>query len=301
MSPKKRQEKIKKHRAETDLRKFNNKRIKLNDINKVRLYKIYSKEIDSVRSAINSHVIKVIKGKELKLDAYKSLIYDFIEGLFVKAKIEHFGELRAGGVANVEHDKKFDDLFVSLTSVQAVDNKKNVDNLLNLSINDNVNKITTVSSAYFDNIKDLTLNAYKKGIDNETLVKQVKAYVDKGALNTKANAKLIATDQIQKLNASLDMIRAKSNGIDAGIWRTSRNARVRDDHKILEGALINMDGPYPITVSKGKRAGERNPPGHDINCKCYFELVLDYILGEQSDKLKKAKEKTKELKQQGII
>jgi uncharacterized protein with gpF-like domain len=63
-----------------------------------------------------------------------------------------------------------------------------------------------------------------------------------------------------------------------------------------------IDWQYPpITVLKGKRAGERNHPGKDINCKCWSQPVIEDLTGKTSKVLEAAERKTQQLINDGRI
>ncbi len=127
-----------------------------------------------------------------------------------------------------------------------------------------------------------------EGIGNPQLIQSIHDLTQV----SKTRATLIATDQIQKLNSNLEQIRQQNNGISRYIWRTRRNARVREDHSRLEGCVFKWDQP-PVTVRSGKRSGERNHAGEDINCKCWAEPVVDDILERRTKKIIAAESKTR--------
>lgn len=63
--------------------------------------------------------------------------------------------------------------------------------------------------------------------------------------------------------------------LDAGVrryrWSTANDARVRHDHKELNGLVFSYDSP-PIT---DKATAARNNPGQDYNCRCVDIPVLE--------------------------
>jgi SPP1 gp7 family putative phage head morphogenesis protein len=157
--------------------------------------------------------------------------------------------------------------FKRISGVDPLRYEPEISGLLEVAGNQNVNKIVTQSSNYFDQIQEMTDLSLRKGTSVAELAEDIQTLT--GA--TKSQANLIAIDQVQKLNANLEEERQKNNKITRYIWRTRRNARVRSkdnssgysDHKGLEGAVFDWNFP-PTTVLKGKRAGERNHPGNDI-------------------------------------
>ena len=115
-------------------------------------------------------------------------------------------------------------------------------------------------------------------IDNRPSREIQKLIVEK-TKKTKAQARLIARDQIGKLNARSNANKQKALGVTKYIWRTVRDARVRDkanggNHKALEGKVFSWNKP-PIVNSK---TGKRAHPGEDFQCRCYAEAVLDDLI-----------------------
>lgn len=104
-------------------------------------------------------------------------------------------------------------------------------------------------------------------------------------------ARLIARDQVNKLNGSLTRMRQKSLGIDEYIWRTSRDERVRASHLELEGRKFSWDDPPAI-----------GHPGQPILCRCSAEPVIEGVPERKENRRevirevqeKKAKQKERE-------
>jgi uncharacterized protein with gpF-like domain len=194
--------------------------------------------------------------------------------------------------------------FKRIAGVDPLQFEPELSAFLTVAGDQNVNKIVTQSSNYFDSIRQMTDDALREGTSVKELADDIQILTD----STKSQANLIAIDQVQKLNADLESQRQQNNGITRYIWQTRKNARVRSksnssgysDHAGLEGAVIDWQYP-PITVLKGKRAGERNHPGKDINCKCWSQPVIEDLTGKTSKVLEAAERKTQQLINDGRI
>jgi len=79
-----------------------------------------------------------------------------------------------------------------------------------------------------------------------------------------SRAKLIARDQVSKLNGQLTMERQVDIGVDSYIWRTVGDERVRDTHADNEDQTFTWDNP----------PAETGHPGEDYQCRCWAEPIL---------------------------
>ncbi len=79
-----------------------------------------------------------------------------------------------------------------------------------------------------------------------------------------SRAKLIARDQTQKLNASINSYRQRSAGVTSYEWSTSNDERVRDTHAANEGKVFQWGNPPP----------ETGDPGDDVQCRCVAVPVI---------------------------
>lgn len=87
---------------------------------------------------------------------------------------------------------------------------------------------------------------------------------------TRSRAELIARDQVLKLNAEVTQKRHEAAGIVEFVWSTSRDERVRPDHKALEGKRYRYDD-LPIV---DRRRGTRGLPGIHFQCRCVAIPVI---------------------------
>jgi len=93
-----------------------------------------------------------------------------------------------------------------------------------------------------------------------------------------SRAKLIARDQIAKLNGQLTMERQVDMGVDSYIWRTVGDERVRDTHADNEDQTFTWDNP----------PAETGHPGDDYQCRCWAEPILPEFLEFQASLLEEA-------------
>lgn len=120
----------------------------------------------------------------------------------------------------------------------------------------------------FDSIKRLRKkvqeNAFK-GYRAQQLVEIIKK-----DYNTSENkAKFLARQETALLMSKFREERYKSAGVQRYRWSTSKDARVRDRHQLLEGQVFTWDNP-PIVDEQG----HRKHPGEDWNCRCLAIPIL---------------------------
>jgi SPP1 gp7 family putative phage head morphogenesis protein len=93
-----------------------------------------------------------------------------------------------------------------------------------------------------------------------------------------SRAKLIARDQVAKLNGQLTMERQIDMGVDSYIWRTVGDERVRETHVDNEDQTFTWDNP-PV---------ETGHPGEDYQCRCWAEPVLPEFVAFEASLLEEA-------------
>lgn len=81
---------------------------------------------------------------------------------------------------------------------------------------------------------------------------------------SKTRATFIARQETAMLVSKFREERYKSAGVRQYIWSTSKDQRVRPDHKDLNGQVFDWDNP-PIV---DKAHGRRGHPGTDFGCRC---------------------------------
>jgi SPP1 gp7 family putative phage head morphogenesis protein len=137
---------------------------------------------------------------------------------------------------------------------------------LNATIAENVGLIRSIPQQYLQQVEGVVMRSYTQGRDLETMVKDLKALYP----NASHRAELIARDQSNKANATVQRTRQMELGITEAIWMHSHaGKKPRPDHvaangkkyRIAEGCLIS---------------GEYIQPGYEINCRCTSRPVLPF-------------------------
>lgn len=139
---------------------------------------------------------------------------------------------------------------------------------------ENVSFIKSISDEYLFDVEQIVFRNVKAGNAPSVISRELR-----DAFNlTQNRAKLIARDQTGKFHSRLTRLRYEGAGLSRYKWRTLLDGRVRDpDHTSLEGTIQEFKNP-PVTVTTGKRVGERNNPGEDIQCRCWAEPIFEDLL-----------------------
>lgn len=137
---------------------------------------------------------------------------------------------------------------------------------LNASIEANVALIQSIPEQYATQVQGAVMRSYSAGRDLQTMVKDIQAVYP----TTLKRASLIARDQSNKANATVNRARQMELGITDAIWMHSHGGKEpRPDHvaangkqyKIAQGCLIS---------------GKYIQPGEEINCRCTSRPILPY-------------------------
>lgn len=129
----------------------------------------------------------------------------------------------------------------------------------------------------FKNINVTVMNALRQGKRHEEISKELQNVYN----ITKNRAKLIARDQVAKLNGDLTQMRQQSSGIEIYIWRAMQDERTRKTHAVLDGKYCRWDNPNVYADSpdgpwkpRSLIGGFIGHPGDDYQCRCYAEPYI---------------------------
>ena len=148
---------------------------------------------------------------------------------------------------------------------------------------DNYTLITSNAKNYVSKINTLTEQAIVNGLSPMKLKEEIKKVIE--SLSDK-HCKLLARDQMGKLNGQITEAQMTEVGLDMYVWSTSYDDRVRNSHAVMEGLLCRWDDASVCSYDNGKTWVSRPSgaidlhPGQDIQCRCvalafYPELVSE--------------------------
>lgn len=141
-------------------------------------------------------------------------------------------------------------------------------------IAENVLLIKSIPNETLGNMREIILGSYLKG----SSIRDIQKAIQETYNVSKRKAQLLARDQVATLNAQL----AKAQQTDAGCskyrWSTSKDSRVRDCHKALDGKTFSWNDPPEMwyETKQGRvYTGRRCHPGEDYCCRCVAIPVFD--------------------------
>ena len=148
---------------------------------------------------------------------------------------------------------------------------------------ENASLITNITDKTMTEIEGITQRAVRAGANPRDVARDIQARFEV----SESRARLIARDQIAKLNGQLTQTRNEALGIDKYIWSTSEDERVRDSHRVMNGKLCRWDNPGVYSEDGGQTWQSRSSiggyvghPGEDYQCRCISSPYMDDILAE---------------------
>lgn len=185
----------------------------------------------------------------------------------VKAKVSGIAETLAKTVVSKQGQQSDGQLSEMILKRTGIDFSSLMsDSVLQESVDEavaaNVALITSIPQQYLDKVEQAVMASLQAGTLNDTLADELAKI--KGVTDNRA--KLIARDQLGKINSRLSQIRQQSLGITHYFWSTSQDERVRKRHARWDGDRIAWDTP---TID--------GHPGQAIRCRCTAIPDLDFL------------------------
>ena len=270
---------------------------------------------DYVNKYINEHLEPLLRGDstELHLDtipgpSFRNMIYN----------LENWLSIYMPDIADLPKDSNNNVIFTALgktaEEAKAFGDKefqKIIEKGIHVSVptsspwwNDmksswaenNYTLITSNAKKYVEQINNLTEQAIVNGLSPKKLKEQIMKATE--GLSEK-HCKLLARDQMGKLNGNITEAQMQEIGLDLYVWSTAYDDRVRDSHALMEGLLCRWDDASVCSRDNGKTWEPRPSgavdlhPGQDIQCRCvalsfYPELEAEMTgtsLNEQTEGL----------------
>lgn len=170
-----------------------------------------------------------------------------------------------GGEVEKRHKKAFYGRLASEVGVNVLATEPFRDAMMADWVRSNTSLITSLAESTVTGLSEEIDAAFSSGVRHEELRRRWRERgipVRFGTLE--GRSKVIARDQVNKLNGQLTEHRQRNLGVTHYIWRTSGDERVRDRHVELDGQRFAWDSPP-----------DEGHPGNAVQCRCVAEAVLD--------------------------
>lgn len=151
----------------------------------------------------------------------------------------------------------------------------------NLWFNENMRLIKSLSQEYITKLNTLLRTGFQSGWSFQEMVEAIQTLSDK---MSGFRARLIARDQVGKLNYAITRTQFESIGMDGYLWITARDERVRGNptgrypkaipsHWIMDSMVGKWADPTIYSVDGVKWLKRHNMmpfahPGQEIACRC---------------------------------
>jgi SPP1 gp7 family putative phage head morphogenesis protein len=138
---------------------------------------------------------------------------------------------------------------------------------MRLNIVDENNPGEDWNSKQVERLREM-VKQYQTTGTNTSLIQLIQSEWDTSA----SKARFLASQETRLFLGTLSRDRAKRTGVRRYRWSTSHDERVREDHKLLQGTIVDLDSPGPIV---DRKTGRRAHAGEDFGCRCAKIWVLE--------------------------
>lgn len=172
----------------------------------------------------------------------------------------------AGAMVDATHREAFDRRLSEVLGLRVQLRAPRVPEELSAWVQEATDKIVSVRDDAIPGIRAAVENAWRRGRGAEELARtwRDQGLPLKGWGTVEGRARVIARDQLGKLNARLTEQRQRALGVEAYTWRTTGDSRVRHQHRARNGRRFLWSKPP-----------QDGHPGEPVLCRCVAEAIVD--------------------------
>lgn len=212
--------------------------------------------LDAVGDALRKvrrHRDRSIKGTRVRVGKLRALArsIDGVNAIATSAQIGEALAIEPGAAAQGQ------------ATVRLPTGSRRVARTLDAWVGNNSKLVVDVPTKTWRQVESTVREGFKRGSRHEVIARRL---VERGVV-AESRARLIARDQINKLNGQLTEARQRDLGITRYTWRTAQDDRVRDEHLALEGTIWSWSDPSP-----------EGHPGEPIQCRCFAQPIVSDLL-----------------------
>jgi SPP1 gp7 family putative phage head morphogenesis protein len=139
-------------------------------------------------------------------------------------------------------------------------------------VRENAQLISSIPFDVRESVNGEIARMEREGLRPEAIANEIRQRVPE---LTKTRAKLIARTETSKAATALTQARSEDLGIPAYVWETSRDARVRESHMLMQGVIVFwIDPPAPESLARIPSKLGHYHAGNCPNCRCDSYPIL---------------------------
>lgn len=198
-------------------------------------------------------------------DALGEFVFESLKHLAVRLGV--IAEGMVGRILRLESERHTKKWMASVRSTIGIDlaavvSQEDLAEYLTTAAARNAGLIKSLGDDAIKRVEQVTYQAILQGQTSAQLRKRMTE--EFGVLDSRA--KLIARDQVSKLTSDLNRRRHEQAGVTSYVWMSSRDERVRERHRALDGKEYKYGEPTG--------AEQGLPPGQPIQCRCVARGIV---------------------------
>ncbi|GLC88246.1 minor capsid protein [Lysinibacillus piscis] len=148
----------------------------------------------------------------------------------------------------------------SVKGMNLVESDPWLDPFMKEHVEKNVGYLLNLRDDYTQKVEEIVLD----GLNSSGRHQQIREQLEEQISMSRRRAEFIAVDQTGSLFGQMTARRHQNMGVNHFKWRTSKDERVRDSHRVLEDKIFSYDEPPAVGL-----------PGMDFRCRCIAIPIFD--------------------------
>lgn len=236
-----------------------------------KINRIVNDMLELIRTDVFPEIPSIVANAESMRPDRQDTFVDDIESLMNRLSLKLTGihplaesVAIAGSAAdetNARNEGYYDRLSEKIVGISVARNEPWLAAEIDAFTSSNARLITSIQSDYLDRVEGIITRGVQSGRLSTEITKEIQSTFK----IPKNRAKLIARDQVSKLNGNLNRLRQTNAGVEEYEWLTAEDERVRPTHRANNGKIFKWDSPPSAT----------GHPGEDVNCRCVPIPVIE--------------------------
>jgi len=191
--------------------------------------------------------------------------------------------LNIGQWSSKWNDEQWQQTLHAVLGVSVYGKEDEIGSRIESFVNENTILIKDLEEQVYQDVRLTIERGIRSGDSQRDIMKALLAdtELERGVFaKVKTRARLIARDQINKINGDITRSRQEGIGIEEYYWRGVGDSRERDSHYEMNDTLCRWDDADVYSNDDGKTWEDRPEdmkgliPGEDYQCRCWAEPVF---------------------------